>query len=97
MKWRVMVSSVVLPNLPRRGDEPLLGHPLVHSFSATRIASRQRIHTSLGLAIGPSSAAHAGPLTPTSLWTALSPPARPARALEAGWVAVPPGRPGWAG
>ena len=40
---------------------------------------------------------HLGPLTPASLWALLAPPAEPVRVLEAGWVAAPPSRAGWAG
>ncbi len=80
----------------RRGSSPLLGYPVAYSVSASCLASRQRIHTLLGLAIDPSAAAHADPLTPASLWTALVPHAPAAHALEAEWVAVPPGRAGWA-
>jgi hypothetical protein len=41
-------------------------------------------------------ATQVSPLMSMSLWTVLAPPAPSVHALEAGWVAVPPGWVGWA-
>ena len=59
---------------------------------STRVEARLYLN---GVAKGPSAAAHAGPLTPASLLTAVAPRAGPVRALEAGWVAGPPSQAGW--